>query len=128
MSTLLSGGIPLFAKLNSSIYKAASLAREIVNELIQDLKIRPCPIIFASFSGGPKACMYKIIEGKCDEGQINPDKCRLHIRFLSTGFLASPPPRTLSFLADSNHSALNIVVSLMLPEFLGSISHLMLGG
>ncbi|KAL6574971.1 multicatalytic endopeptidase [Orobanche minor] len=53
--------------------KAASLAREVVNEPIQELKIRPCPIIHASFSGGPKACMYKviqIIEGKCEE-QIN---------------------------------------------------------
>ncbi|KAI3465369.1 hypothetical protein Pfo_022032 [Paulownia fortunei] len=50
--------------------KAASLAREIVNELVQELKIRPCPVVFASFSGGPKACMYKvlqIIEGKCEE-------------------------------------------------------------
>lgn len=59
--------------------KAASLAREIVNELSQELKIRPCPIIFASFSGGPKACMYKvlqIIEGKCEE-QIYLDEYRL---------------------------------------------------
>lgn len=29
---------------------------------MQELKIRPCPIIFASFSGGPKACMYKVIQ------------------------------------------------------------------
>lgn len=29
---------------------------------LQELKIRPCPIIFASFSGGPKACMYKVIQ------------------------------------------------------------------
>ncbi|KAL6536969.1 hypothetical protein OROMI_025503 [Orobanche minor] len=59
--------------------KAASLAREVVSVLIQELKIRPCPIIFASFSGGPKACMYKviqIIEGKCEE-KINLDECRL---------------------------------------------------
>lgn len=29
---------------------------------LQELKIRPCPIIFASFSGGPKACMYKVLQ------------------------------------------------------------------
>lgn len=49
--------------------KAESLALEIVTELVQELKIQPCPVVFASFSGGPKACMYKvlhIIEGKCD--------------------------------------------------------------
>ncbi|PHU12159.1 hypothetical protein BC332_19089 [Capsicum chinense] len=25
----------------------------------QELKVRPCPIVFASFSGGPKSCAYK---------------------------------------------------------------------
>lgn len=29
---------------------------------MQELKIRPCPIVFASFSGGPKACMYKVLQ------------------------------------------------------------------
>lgn len=47
--------------------RAASLALELLNELVEDLKRKPCPVVFASFSGGPKACMYKvlqIIEGK----------------------------------------------------------------
>ncbi|VFQ86882.1 unnamed protein product [Cuscuta campestris] len=50
--------------------KAAALALEIVNELLEELKARPCPVVFASFSGGPKACAYKalqIIDGKCEE-------------------------------------------------------------
>ncbi|KAF3685518.1 Indole-3-acetate O-methyltransferase 1 [Capsicum annuum] len=28
----------------------------------QELKVRPCPVVFASFSGGPKACMYKVLQ------------------------------------------------------------------
>ncbi|KAF5468289.1 hypothetical protein F2P56_012453 [Juglans regia] len=53
--------------------KAAALAANVLNELAQELKIRPCPIVLASFSGGPKACMYKvlqIIDGKCEGQQI----------------------------------------------------------
>ncbi|XP_057766292.1 uncharacterized protein LOC130986782 isoform X1 [Salvia miltiorrhiza] len=91
--------------------KAASLAQEIVNELIQELKIRPCPIIFASFSGGPKACMYKvlqiiegkreeqinpIIEGKREE-QINPDECRL-VRDSVSGYIFDSCP--VDFVSD----------------------------
>jgi farnesol dehydrogenase len=59
--------------------KAAALASELLNELIEDLKIRPSPVVFASFSGGPKACMYKvlqIIEGRCDT-QVDLDECQL---------------------------------------------------
>ncbi|XP_057794524.1 uncharacterized protein LOC131010860 [Salvia miltiorrhiza] len=79
--------------------KAASLAQEIVNELIQELKIRPCPIIFASFSGGPKACMYKvlqIIEGKHEE-QINQDECRL-VRDSISGYIFDSCP--VDFVSD----------------------------
>ncbi|XP_054790117.1 uncharacterized protein LOC129299088 [Prosopis cineraria] len=49
--------------------KATSLAANILNELVKVLRIRPCPIVFASFSGGAKACMFEvlqIIEGKCE--------------------------------------------------------------
>ncbi|KAL5802492.1 hypothetical protein ACOSQ4_030797 [Xanthoceras sorbifolium] len=28
----------------------------------QELKVKPCPVVFASFSGGPKACMYKVLQ------------------------------------------------------------------
>ncbi|CAA3028107.1 Hypothetical predicted protein [Olea europaea subsp. europaea] len=41
---------------------AASLALEIVNNLVQELKIRPCLVVFASFSGGPKASTYNVLQ------------------------------------------------------------------
>lgn len=28
----------------------------------QELRRRPLPVIFAAFSGGPKACMYKVLQ------------------------------------------------------------------
>ncbi|GJW99645.1 putative alpha/beta hydrolase [Tanacetum coccineum] len=46
--------------------KAKMLAQDILNELVKELKLRPCPVVFASFSGGPKACMYKALQGKDD--------------------------------------------------------------
>ena len=84
----LSDGIPSSAILNSSIChfslyshlqfnsiqydklfdirffpeKATALAVDILNELVEVLKIRPCPLVFASFSGGSKACMLKILQ------------------------------------------------------------------
>ncbi|KAL0351984.1 UNVERIFIED_CONTAM: hypothetical protein Scaly_1587100 [Sesamum calycinum] len=79
--------------------KAASLAREIVNELIKELKVRPCPVVFASFSGGPKACMYKvlqIIEGKCEE-QISLDDDRL-VRDCVAGHIFDSTP--VDFVSD----------------------------
>ncbi|KAB1207102.1 hypothetical protein CJ030_MR7G011423 [Morella rubra] len=50
--------------------RAISLAFAVLNELAEELKIRLCPIVFVAFSGGPKACMYKIfqvIDGTCGE-------------------------------------------------------------
>ncbi|KAI3460244.1 hypothetical protein Pfo_016907 [Paulownia fortunei] len=79
--------------------KAALLALEIVNELVQELKLKPCPVVFASFSGGPKACMYKvfqIIEGKCEE-QINLDDYRL-VRDCVSGHIFDSTP--VDFVSD----------------------------
>ncbi|XP_059434042.1 uncharacterized protein LOC132167159 isoform X1 [Corylus avellana] len=48
--------------------RAFSLAFVVLNELVEELRIRPCPVVFVAFSGGPKACMYKlfqIIDGTC---------------------------------------------------------------
>ncbi|CAA6659445.1 unnamed protein product [Spirodela intermedia] len=59
--------------------KATSLACSLLSELVKELRSRPLPVIFAAFSGGPKACMYKvlqIIEGKY-EGLLDPDECQL---------------------------------------------------
>lgn len=30
--------------------------------IVQELKSRPCPVIFLAFSGAPKACMYKVLQ------------------------------------------------------------------
>ncbi|PSS31414.1 Protein translocase subunit SecA like [Actinidia chinensis var. chinensis] len=112
--------------------KATSLAFEILKELVEELKIRPCPVVFASFSGGPKACMYKvlqIIEGKC-EAQFNPDEYQLvrdcvsgHIydsgpvdftSDLGTRFVLHPtvlkmshPPRPVTWVANGIASSLD---------------------
>ncbi|XP_043709796.1 uncharacterized protein LOC122658760 [Telopea speciosissima] len=119
--------------------KATSLAFGILNELLKELKIRPSPVVFASFSGGPKACMYKvlqIIEGKC-ETQLKLDDYRLvrdcvcgHIydsspvdftSDLGTRFILHPtilkmsrPPRLISWMANSIASGLD---SLFLNRF-----------
>uniref|UniRef100_A0A7N0ZQ83 Uncharacterized protein n=1 Tax=Kalanchoe fedtschenkoi TaxID=63787 RepID=A0A7N0ZQ83_KALFE len=42
--------------------KATALAVDVVLQLVEELKVRPCPVVFASFSGGPKACKYKILQ------------------------------------------------------------------
>ncbi|KAL6956653.1 hypothetical protein U1Q18_005659 [Sarracenia purpurea var. burkii] len=120
--------------------KATSLAFEILNELVEELKIRPCPVVFASFSGGPKACMYKvlqIIEGKCevqfnmvDEYGLVRDCVAGHIydsspvdftSDLGTRFLLHPtvlkmshPPRLVSWIANGIASSLD---SLFLSRF-----------
>uniref|UniRef100_A0A2P2KDP0 Uncharacterized protein n=2 Tax=Rhizophora mucronata TaxID=61149 RepID=A0A2P2KDP0_RHIMU len=73
--------------------KAEILALGILKELLEGLKIRPCPVVFASFSGAPKACMYKvlqIIEAKC-EVQLNPDDCRL-VRDCISGHIYDSSP------------------------------------
>lgn len=79
--------------------KAASLALDILSELIKELKDRPCPIVFASFSGGPKACMYKvlqIIDGKC-KTHINPDDLRF-VRDCVSGHIYDSTP--VDFVSD----------------------------
>ncbi|GLU09295.1 hypothetical protein SLE2022_261610 [Rubroshorea leprosula] len=59
--------------------RATSLAFVLLNELMEELKIRTCPVVFIAFSGAPKACMYKafqIIQGT-GEGQLNLDESEL---------------------------------------------------
>uniref|UniRef100_A0A0D3GE57 Uncharacterized protein n=1 Tax=Oryza barthii TaxID=65489 RepID=A0A0D3GE57_9ORYZ len=49
--------------------KAASLASGVISELVKEFKVKPLPTVFASFSGGSKGCMYKVIQlldGKCE--------------------------------------------------------------
>ncbi|XAR61866.1 hypothetical protein NMG60_11016402 [Bertholletia excelsa] len=112
--------------------KATASAFEVLNELVEELKKRPCPVVFASFSGGPKSCMYKvlqIIEGKCevqadlDEYQLVRDCVCGHIydsspvdftSDLGTRFILHPtilkmsrPPRIVSWIANGIASSLD---------------------
>ncbi|XP_072972845.1 uncharacterized protein [Typha angustifolia] len=112
--------------------KAASLADDILKELAKEVKTRSLPIVFASFSGGSKGCMYKVIqliEGKC-EGQSDQDEYQLvrdclcgqiydssPVDFtsdLGTRFVLHPsvlkmshPPRVLSWMAKALASGLD---------------------
>ncbi|ESQ44576.1 hypothetical protein EUTSA_v10003219mg [Eutrema salsugineum] len=73
--------------------KAADLASNLVSELVKELKAKPLPLVFASFSGGPNACMYKvlqILEGTC-ETELNPDDCSL-VRNCISGFIYDSSP------------------------------------
>lgn len=59
--------------------RATALAFAILNGIIEELRVRPCPLVFAAFSGGSKACLYKVyqvIEGAC-EAQLSLDDTRL---------------------------------------------------
>ncbi|KAG8090142.1 hypothetical protein GUJ93_ZPchr0011g28550 [Zizania palustris] len=103
--------------------KAAMLADRVIRELVKELKVRPVPVVFASFSGGPKGCTYKVlqlIERRC-EGQLSLDEYQLvrdclcgqmydsspvdFVSDLGTRFLLHPsvlkmsqPPRILSWM------------------------------
>lgn len=59
---------------------ATSLALSILLELVKDLERHPCPIVFITFSGGHKACLYKIIQillGQCRE--VNEDEGKFKV-------------------------------------------------
>ncbi|KAL0384196.1 UNVERIFIED_CONTAM: hypothetical protein Sradi_2813900 [Sesamum radiatum] len=61
--------------------RATTLAFSVLNELVKELRSGPSPVVFAAFSGGCKACMYKvlqIIEG-CSEVELS---LGLHAPFL----------------------------------------------
>ncbi|KAL8172091.1 hypothetical protein V2J09_023895 [Rumex salicifolius] len=42
--------------------KAMMLAWDVLSELVEEIKVRPCPVVFAAFSGGSKACLYKALQ------------------------------------------------------------------
>ncbi|CAJ1939429.1 unnamed protein product [Sphenostylis stenocarpa] len=48
---------------------AMPLAFCVLDELIEELRTRSCPVVFAAFSAGSKACLYKVfqlIDGRCE--------------------------------------------------------------
>ncbi|KAK2660351.1 hypothetical protein Ddye_006884 [Dipteronia dyeriana] len=73
--------------------KAETLAFDVLKELVEELKVKPCPVVFVSFSGGPKACMYKalqIIDGTC-ETKMNLDDRQL-VRDCLSGYIYDSSP------------------------------------
>lgn len=73
--------------------RATSLAFSVLNELLEELRARPCPLVLAAFSGGSQACMYKvfqIIEGTC-EAHLNLDDSRLIMTCISGQMYDSGP-------------------------------------
>ncbi|KAJ0011227.1 hypothetical protein Pint_34431 [Pistacia integerrima] len=79
--------------------RATSIAFVLVNELVEELKIKPCPVVFVAFSGGPKACMYKafqIILETCD-GHLTADESGL-VRHCLAGHIYDSGP--IDFTSD----------------------------
>ncbi|RID53070.1 hypothetical protein BRARA_G00495 [Brassica rapa] len=80
---------------------ALSLAFHLLSDLVEELRTRPCPVIFLALSGAPKACMYKVLQvimGDC-EAQILPDDSQLVRNCLSGHVYDSGP---LDFTSDLN--------------------------
>ncbi|KAJ3675259.1 hypothetical protein LUZ60_004301 [Juncus effusus] len=59
--------------------RAAALADGVIKELFKELKIKPMPVVFSSFSGGPKGCTYKVLQliNRTCKGQLNPEEYQL---------------------------------------------------
>uniref|UniRef100_A0A7C9CD01 Uncharacterized protein n=1 Tax=Opuntia streptacantha TaxID=393608 RepID=A0A7C9CD01_OPUST len=73
--------------------RAASLAYLVLKELIEVLQLKPCPVVFASLSGGTKACMYKVIQMLMgtSEAHFNQDDIRL-VKNCTTGLIYDSGP------------------------------------
>jgi len=90
-------GILLLFSLISSIHffpeRATSLAFSVLNELLEELRSKPCPLVLTSLSGGSQSCMYKvfqIIEGTC-EAHLGLDDSRLIMTCISGQMYDSGP-------------------------------------
>ncbi|KAL8205184.1 hypothetical protein R6Q57_008735 [Mikania cordata] len=80
--------------------RATSLAFSVLNELLEELRTRPCPLVLAAFSGGSQACMYKVLqmtERTC-ETHLNPDDSRLIMTCISGQMYDSGPVSVTSDL------------------------------
>ncbi|KAK4437865.1 hypothetical protein Salat_0120500 [Sesamum alatum] len=73
--------------------RATTLAFSVLNELVKELRCGPSPVVLAAFSGGCKACMYKvlqIIEG-CSEVELSLEDSRLVASCISGQIYDSDP-------------------------------------
>ncbi|XP_075477291.1 uncharacterized protein LOC142518390 [Primulina tabacum] len=73
--------------------RATSIAFSVLSEIAKELRSGLCPVVFSSFSGGSKACMYKvfqIIEGR-SEVELNLEDSRLIASCISAQIYDSDP-------------------------------------
>ncbi|KAH9325093.1 hypothetical protein KI387_005271, partial [Taxus chinensis] len=113
--------------------QATALALIVLDELSKEVAKRPRPIVFATFSGGSKSCMYKlfqILQERCEEvnfdsgryelvrkcvaGQMHDSSPIDFISELGTNFVVHPtvlklnhPPRMLRWGAQATSWALD---------------------
>ncbi|KAH7442785.1 hypothetical protein KP509_02G001900 [Ceratopteris richardii] len=80
---------------------ATTLAINVLEELAKDLRKHPSPVVFAVFSGGHKACLYKIIQillGRCSDMDIEMGKFAEVKQSLSGLIFDSSPVDAVSHL------------------------------
>ncbi|KAI5062198.1 hypothetical protein GOP47_0022737 [Adiantum capillus-veneris] len=59
---------------------ASTLALSLLDELLKELEGHPSPVVFVTFSGGHKTCLYKILQillGQCGEVDTDKDKFKV---------------------------------------------------
>ncbi|KAI5082292.1 hypothetical protein GOP47_0002035 [Adiantum capillus-veneris] len=80
---------------------ATTLAVSVLEELAKELEKHSCPVVFAVFSGGHKACLYKIIQillGNCSDVRIEEGKFAEVMRSLAGLIFDSSPVDAVSHL------------------------------
>ncbi|XP_047980502.1 uncharacterized protein LOC125222103 isoform X1 [Salvia hispanica] len=73
--------------------RATSLAFSVLAELVKELRCGICPVVLASFSGGSKACFYKllqIVEG-CSDMELSLEDSRILANCISGQIYDSDP-------------------------------------
>ncbi|KAI3446007.1 hypothetical protein Pfo_002672 [Paulownia fortunei] len=73
--------------------RATSLAFSVLDELVKELKCGLCPVVLASFSGGSKACMYKVLQilKGCTDVELSLEDSRLVASCISGHIYDSDP-------------------------------------
>ncbi|KAK4803177.1 hypothetical protein SAY86_001380 [Trapa natans] len=79
----------------SALYheKGTSLAFFVLNELLEELNIKPCPVVFAVFSAGSNACLDKVLHviDRSSQAHLNWDSYRL-VRYCVSGIVFDSSP------------------------------------
>lgn len=73
---LLSDLVEVRFRPNLSVFLTSYLDWNCLSQLfayVQELRTRPCPVIFLALSGAPKACMYKVLQACFKRIKISAD-------------------------------------------------------